>query len=143
MRVLFIDTSGDGLLDLAIRAKALSHQVKYFLQSYDPQKRPVGKGLVECVPDFHPWVNWADLILLAGNGRYMREADSWRERGIPVIGGGVESASWELDRLRGMEVLRQARIPVPGYQHCRTIDDAIACVEQHGEGVALQTSLYR
>lgn len=140
MRVLFIETSGDGLLDLAIRAQALGHQVKWFCQSYDPIKRPVGKGLIERVPDFHPWVNWADLILLAGNGKYMREADAWRSQGIPVIGGGVESASWELDRNKGMAVLKKANIPVPAYREAKTYDQAIAIAKSADNGIAIKPS---
>src|SRR6266576_3116043 len=138
MRCLFVETSGDGLLDLAIRAKALGHSVKWFCQSYDPIKRPVGKGLIERIPDFHPWVNWADLILLAGNGRYMREADAWRLQGIPVIGGGVESASWELDRNIGMQVLKRAGIAVPAYREAKTYDQAIAIAKTVEDGIAIK-----
>jgi phosphoribosylamine--glycine ligase len=137
--VLFIDDAGDGLLDLALRAQAADHQVKYFLRVYDREKRPVGKGLVDRVDDWHPWIRWADLVLLGGNGRYMHEMERWRREGVPIIGGNPESASWELDRLKGMAVFRSAGIPVPPYKECRDYTDAIGqLTRQFGDGVAIK-----
>lgn len=140
MRVLIVDKSGDGLLDLAIRAQALGHNVRYFLQCYDPQKRPVGRGLVERVSDFRPSMRWADLVLLAGNGSWMREMDAYRAEGIPIIGGGVESASWELDRNKGMAILKKAGIPVPAYREAKTYDEAISLAKSSENGVAIKPS---
>lgn len=138
MRVLFIDDAGDGILDLALRAQESGHAVKYFLRAYDREKRPVGRGMVERVEDWRGWMRWADLVLLAGNGRYMAEMARWQAEGVPMVGGTPESASWELDRLKGMDVFRRAGIAVPEYKECRTFDEAIAHVTKHDEGFAIK-----
>lgn len=130
MRVLCIDRAGDGLLDTAIRAVAAGHQLKYFLRDYDREKRPVGKGLVDIIPDWHPYIRWADLVLLSSNDIYMHEMDRWRQEGVPIIGGGVESAKWEHDRAYGMQVFRRAGIPVPPYREFTNYDDAAAYVKR-------------
>ena len=138
MRVLFIDDAGDGILDLALRAQQAGHAVKYFLRAFDRRTRPVGRGLVERVEDWRPWMRWADLVLLAGNGRYMVEIERWQREGVPIVGGTPESASWELDRLKGMEIFRRAGVPVPPYKECRNFDEAIAYVAKRDQGFAVK-----
>lgn len=63
----------------------------------------------------------------------MAEADNWRKQGMLVIGGGVDSASWELDREVGMRVLRRAGIPLLPYRLFNDYDQAIRYVERRGE----------
>lgn len=138
MNVLFVDKSGDGLLDLAIRAQALGHKCRYYLGSYDPVKRPVGRGLIDRVPDWRPSMKWADLVILGGNGTWMMEMDRWRAEGVPIIGGGVESAKWELDRLAGMAAFKKAKIPIPGFRQCRSYEEALAVVADKDEGFAVK-----
>jgi phosphoribosylamine---glycine ligase len=132
VRVLCIDRAGDGLLDTAIRAIASGHQLRYFLRDYDREKRPLGKGLVELVDDWRPWIRWCDLCLLSSNDLYMTELDRWRAEGVPIIGGGVESASWEHDRAKGMAVFKRAGIPVPAYREFTDYDTASAYVRRKG-----------
>jgi phosphoribosylamine---glycine ligase len=132
MRVLIIDRAADGILDTAIRAQERGHKVKFFLRDYDREKRPVGKGLVDLVPDWRPWIRWADLVLLSGNDLYMTEMDRWRSEGVPIIGGGVESAAWEHDRARGMAVFKRAGIPVPPFREFTNYDDGAAYVRRRG-----------
>lgn len=138
MNVLFVDKSGDGLLDFVLRAQALDHKCKYYLGSYDPVKRPVGRGMIERVPDWRASMRWADLVILGGNGTWMHEMDRWRAEGVPIIGGGVESAKWELDRLAGMAAFKKAGIPVPGYRQCASYEEAIAVVADKDEGFAVK-----
>lgn len=132
MRVLIVDRAGDGMLDVAIRARAAGHMVKWFLGSYDRVKRPVGKGLVDLVPDYREWERWADLVILPTNDRYMAEMAAWRKRGIPVIGGTPASALWEIDRLAGMQAFKKAGIKLPEYKEFRDYDSAIAYVKKQG-----------
>lgn len=133
MRVLLIADAGDGLLDLAIRSQRAGHQCKFFCRKYDARTRPIGRGLVEMVPDWRPHMSWSDLIILEGNGVYMTEMDAWRGRGCNIIGGNVESAAWELDRKKGMDIFRRAGIAVPPFREFTDYDDAIRFVERRGE----------
>src|ERR1700675_4541166 len=140
MRVLVIEFSADGLLDLAIRASEMGHNVLYCLTSYDPIRQPVGRGLVERITDWRSKIRWADLVLLGGNGKYMLEMDRWQKDGVPIIGAGSGAAEWELDRLRGMGVFRKASIPTPPFRHCQGYDEAIAYVLDRGEGGGMKPS---
>jgi phosphoribosylamine--glycine ligase len=140
VKILFVDKSGDGLLDLAIRAKRAGHDVRYHLGSYDAVKRPVGRGLVERVGDWRGSMRWADLVLLGGNGAWMREMDAWKAQGVPIIGASSEAAQWELDRLRGMAVFKRAGIPTPPFRHVNNYAEAVAYVLDRDEGIAIKPS---
>lgn len=132
-RVLYICDAGDGLLDLALRAQACGHQSRFFLRKFDPRTRPIGRGLVELVPDWRPSMDWCDIAILESNGAYMQEMDAWRRRGCMIVGGNAESAAWELDREKGMNVFRKAGIPVPEFRVMTDYDQAIRYVERRGE----------
>lgn len=136
MRVLIIDDAGEGSLDLALRAKRDRHQVRLFQRRYDPQKRPVGRGLVELVPHWQDHVDWCDLIILPTCSVYMTMMDTLRARGVKVIGGGVESASWERERLKGMQVMRKAGIAIPPCREFSDYAEAMKYVEKQGCGFA-------
>ena len=140
-RVLIIDRAGDGILDLAIRAQAAGHTVKLFFRDYDREKRPVGKGLVDLVPDWRPYIRWCDLCLLSSNDYCMPELEKWRvnER-VPIIGGGVESARWEHDRAYGMQIFKRAGIPVPPYREFTSYDDAADYVRRRKQPFASKPS---
>lgn len=133
MRVLLISDAGDGLLDLALRSIKLGHQVKFFCRKFDPATRPIGKGLVDRVDDWRKWMLWADIVVLEANGAYMAEMNVWRARGCPIIGGNAESASWELDRAKGMQVFKKCGIPVPPFREFNDYTEAIHFVERRGE----------
>jgi phosphoribosylamine---glycine ligase len=140
VRVLIVDDSGDGLLDLALRAKALGHNVLWFLRSFDPVKRPVGRGMIERVPEWQPHTRWADLIIFAANGRYMQDAERLRQEGRFVIGGNPQSAAWELDRIQGMAAFKRAGIAVPAYNTANNLDQAMTIAARHDNGIAIKPS---
>ena len=136
MRVLLIANNFDGFLDLALRAQDSGHQVKVFARKYHPQTRPIGKGLVELVSDFRPWMRWSELVLLEDNGVYMHEMERWRREGCRIIGGNQDSALWELDRSLGMRIFRKAGIAIPPYREFNDYDAAIAYVTSRDEPFA-------
>jgi phosphoribosylamine---glycine ligase len=127
LRVLFIEDEGG--IDVSRRAVEHGHQVKVFTRQYDERTRPVGRGLIDIVPDWRPWMRWADLVFLESNNAYMREMDGWRRQGAVIIGGNEESANWEIDRGLGMDVLKKAGIPIPSYREFKDYDSAIAHVK--------------
>jgi phosphoribosylamine--glycine ligase len=137
--VICIEPHADGLLDLAIRAKAAGHSVRYFCGDRSATSpRPVGRGLVDCVSDWRASRRWADLVLLGSNGTNMLEFDSWQREGIPIIGAGSEAVKWELDRMVGMQAFKRAGIPVPPFRQCATLDEAIAYAAKRDEGLAVK-----
>jgi phosphoribosylamine--glycine ligase len=140
MRVLLIADAGDGFLDVAMRAELAGHQVKTFIRRYDAVKRPIGKGLIDRVDDWRTWIRWCDLCLLEGNSVYMTELDRWRAEGVPIVGGGVESARWESDRAHGMQIFKRAGIPTLPYREFTDYDDAIRFVERRGVPFASKPS---
>jgi phosphoribosylamine---glycine ligase len=141
MKVLCIEPHADGLLDLALSAKSWGHNVRYFLRDYDPIKQPVGRGLVERVSDFRSSMRWADLVILGSLGYCQNEIDRWASAGVPIIGAPGEVGAWELDRIAGMRAFERAGIPVPRYQQCASIQDAIAHISRgnfEDQGVAIK-----
>ena len=133
-----MEPHADGLLDLAIRAKAYGHTVKYFCRDFDPVKCPVGRGLVDRVSDWRPLRNWADLVLLGSLGYCMQEFDRWKAEGVPIIGAPGQVAQWELDRMVGMAEFKRAGIPIPPFHQCSNLDEAIAYVAKRDEGMAVK-----
>lgn len=131
MRVLFISAIGDcGELDIAMRAIASGHQVKWAFAKTEKNK-DIGRGLVERVDDWRPWMRWADLVILGDNTKYLREIDAWRAReNIPVVGATSEAAAWELNRTLGQKVFKKAGIDVLPYREFSRYDDAIAYVKR-------------
>ena len=128
MRVLIVDRAGVAL-DFALRAQCDGHTVKHFIRQ-DPHTLNIGKGMVDLVPDFKPWLRWADLIFNSDNTIYLRDLDAARKEGATVIGPSSESAQWELDREEGMKVLRKQGIEVPAYRTFNDYDKAIDYVKK-------------
>lgn len=140
MRVLCVEPHGDGLLDIAIRAQALGHAVRYFCRDYEQHRAPIGRGLVERVADFRDSMRWSDLVILGANDYCMTEFDRWRLSGIPIIGGSSQSALWEKDRAHGMDVFKRAGIPILPYREFTDYDAAIAYVKREDKPFASKPS---
>lgn len=130
MKLLVISTvGGDGELDAVLKAQEHGHKVKWFVPATEKSKY-YGKGMVDRVDDWHPWMRWADLIVLADNTKYLVELDRWRKDGGKVIGATQESATWELNRTLGMDVFRKKGISVPPYKEFSEYDAAISYVKR-------------
>jgi len=129
MRLLIIDPSGSAL-DLSYRAKVWGHQVKHFIRQ-TPKTEHIGRGLVDVVEAYEPWLNWADLIFSSDNTKYLRDLDARRAMGQAVIAPSREMAEWELDRDVGMKVLRKHGIATPPTKEFTDYDAAIAYVKKH------------
>lgn len=140
MKFLVIEKSADGALDIAVRAKALRHEVRYHLAQYDQHKVPVGRGMVERVNDWRSSMRWADLVFVGGNDHCQLELDRWRQQGVKIVGSSVDAAIWESDRELGMRVFRKAGIPIPPYRAFTSYDDAISYVKKRGEPLVSKPS---
>lgn len=110
MRVLIVDPQGTGLA-LAFRAKQAGHEVKYFYRQ-DHKAKPIGKGMVDKVNDYRPWVKWSNIIINTDNTLYVRDLSFHRRSGGIVIGATEESAEWEINRSVGQRLLQRAGVPV-------------------------------
>jgi phosphoribosylamine--glycine ligase len=110
MKILLIDAMA-AFLDFALRAEAQGHEVRLWLpKEKDGSRNTIGDGLVTKVPDWRGSMNWADLIVLSDNARFLGELEPWRRKGYPIFGPGKEGASWELERGTGQQVLEAAGI---------------------------------
>ncbi len=128
MRILLIDPTAS-FLDFAMRAEAQGHEVKWFL---GPDKLAgggrytVGDGLVNKVRDFREHMKWADLILNSDNSKYTHELEGYRARGFPLFAPNLECTAWEIDRMRGQEVLESCGIKCLESIEFSRYDEAIA-----------------
>ena len=128
MKVLIIDRHGE-LLDLSWRATHDGHDVRHYIKE-DKHTQNVGKGMVKVVREYRPFVKWADIVILAENGHYMKEADAWRADGVPVLGATEKSAAWEIDRRAGQKIFDDHDIPTLPYKVFNNFDEAIRYVKK-------------
>jgi phosphoribosylamine--glycine ligase len=133
MRLLVIDDQPE--IDFLWRCKNAGHDVKWYVRR-NPKKELVGKGMVDRVPEYRPWMQWADLIVLSPNTKYVKEIDTFRQLNPrkPIVGATVASAAWELDRKTGMDVFKKAGIPIPEFKEFKDCKAAIKYVEREGRG---------
>lgn len=111
MKFLIIDKFGS-CLDLALRAQSYGHEVRLFIgpDDHTGERSCTGDGLVKRVNAWEPSVNWADLIFLSANSKYLHNLEGLRKRGFPIFGANKESAQWELDRAYGQKIFESVGI---------------------------------
>lgn len=113
MKILLIDKYGF-MLDFALRCKEAGHEVGWFRDvGKDGQPLAVGRGFgFQMVGDWTDKVRWADLIVLADNSKYLFGLESYRKKGFPIFGPGLEHAEWELDRGCGQALMQDCGLDV-------------------------------
>lgn len=132
MKILIVDHYGESALDWALRCLDAGHKVKWFFAPEYKRSIHVAKGLVERVDDWRAHMNWADLVFLPDNTKYLQELDAWRKRGKMIMGCNVAGAAWEIDRDEGMKVLERCGIETPVSHEFSDYDKAIAFVKKEG-----------
>ena len=135
MRILLIDQGGF-MLDLALRAQDAGHEVRWFIRR-NRMTLNIGKGCLEgkskLVNEWQSWVRWADVIMCGDNTRYNQELEYWRKReDLLVVGACTMSASWELDRNAGQDLMKKHGLSVAKYKEFFDYDSAIAFVKKEG-----------
>ena len=132
MKLLIIDQFDCGFaMDLAIKSAAYGHDVRVYMRNnMDGTRCENGDGM-DCfkkVPDWEPSMDWADLIFVTDNSRYIQRIESYRRKGYPIYGCNVEGARWEQDREYGSAIFERAGIATIPMQKFKKYDDAIALV---------------
>ena len=134
-RLLVVDPSGNGL-DFAMRAQRAGHDVRLGIRQTE-KTRYIGRGLVQIV-DYRDWVRWADIVFCTDNTKYTYDLDQrWNGTGAKIVGASVETAKWEIDRVRGMQVFKKAGVAVPPFREFTDYDKAIATYVKRARGSSL------
>lgn len=134
MKFLCLDCEGGMGLDICQRAAAVGHQVQYLHNS----TRPVGKGFpgVKVIDDLKvgmAWVGKDGLVFLTGNAKWLTELDRYRELGFRIFGPTKASAALEIDRGKGMEVMKALGMELPPYEVFDSMDAALAFAKKATE----------
>lgn len=125
MKFLMLDTDGEGMgLDLAIRAQATGHEVRYWLPS--DELVTYGDGMVSKPKEWEPSMDWAELIVTSGNSTLGEELAPYFGKGYPILGANEKSAELELDRGVGQDVLERYGIETLPFQVVTSAAEAIA-----------------
>jgi phosphoribosylamine--glycine ligase len=104
MFVLLIDP--DFLsLDFCLRCVSYGHTVKVYTKG--SRASHIGEGLVDKVTSWKPYMNVADLIVVADNMMFMDEMDDYIKKGYPIFGPGKRGAKLEIDRMVGQELVEK------------------------------------
>jgi phosphoribosylamine---glycine ligase len=139
MKVLMLDIEGEGcLVDLGVRAVEAKHKVKYWLPPYIGGELRYGQGLVPQIEDWEAEMDWADLIVIAGNSRYHARLAEYFGRGYPIFGTNIRSGELELDRGVGQQVLADHGIEVAPYTVVNSPHEAIAHIAKTGKPFAIK-----
>lgn len=110
-----------------MRAQEAGHEIKLFQRPEpDGTKSLDGRGLVEKVPEWEKWTQWADLIVPTTNARYLDRLEDFRKLGYPIFGPSKQSAMLEIDRRYGMEILKRHGVAVPPYRMYNSLAEAEA-----------------
>src|SRR6266850_330693 len=126
MKVLVIDTDGDGLA-FCLRCLDAGHEVRF----WEETKSFTGEGMIDKIKDWRPSMKWAEVILLTVNSKLHKELKPYFEGGYPIFGANEEGASWETDRVKGQQVLESCEIPVIPYERFSDFDSALAFVHKN------------
>lgn len=136
MKLLVMDNGGGGDgVDLALRALEAGHQVKYWLP---PGAPPAGDGMLEKPEDWEPEMDWAELIVLTHNDKYLAPLTPYFGAGYPIFGTNPKAAELEHDRGLGQAVLEAAGVDIVPYHTVDSIDEAIELVKSTGEAYAIK-----
>ena len=110
MKVLFLSESGDGL-SVGQRLVEEGHDVWFWIKDAK-QYADSGRGIVERVDSWRPWVKEADLVVadMVGFGQYDYVV---KEKGTPALSLNKVSDLLELDRGKAIELFEKANMTLP------------------------------
>ena len=115
----------------ALRCMRHGHHVRIAMpRDKEGNKPKTGDGLVEKVDDWEKHVDWADLIMLSDNERWLTKLDMYKRKGYPVFAPSQQSAELELDRKKGQAFLEKHGIKTVPYQSFTSAAKAIEYVRK-------------
>jgi phosphoribosylamine--glycine ligase len=137
MKLLIIDQFDCGFsVDLAIKSANHGHEVRVYMRNnFDGTRCENGDGM-DCfkkVADWESSMDWADLIFVTDNSRFIQKLESYRRKGYPIYGCNVEGARWEQDREYGAAIFERAGIPIIPTTKFAKYDEAIAFVLKNSD----------
>ena len=139
MRVLIMDIGGIAVgVDLALRAIAAGHEVRYWMPSRVGKPRAYADGMLEKPDDWEPSMDWADLVVLTGNNKYGAALAEYFGKGYPIFGSNAKGAELELDRGKGQEILKQYGIKTIPYEVVDSPEEGIALIKETGKAYAMK-----
>lgn len=135
MKVVIIDTWSN-MLDWAMRCQAWGHEVLWFDEKRkDGTDRLAGRGIVPKIVDYQQlrkkYIDWADLIVLPDNTKYLDMLEPFRQLGYPIFGPSAEAAKLELDRDYGQATMKKYGLQTIPSIAFHDYDDAAAYVKKH------------
>lgn len=130
MRILSIDTN-KAEVDFYLRCMEDGHKVKCYIKQ-DASSKNIGRGLLDIVHDWREHIEWADIIYLADNTKWLAQLDALRKTGKLVIGATEASAKWELDRETGQNIFDKCDIETIASEAFDNYDEAIKYVTKTG-----------
>ena len=112
MKILLIDNPGC-FLDFGLRCVEAGHEVRWFIgPTKEGIRNRTGDGVkqIKKVASWESHMDWADLIVLSDNVKYIDGLERYRKQGYPIFGPNKDATDWELDRDIGQRVFDQCGI---------------------------------
>ena len=117
MKLLIVDTDGVGL-SLALRSSEAGHKVKWFVKPKPSNSKLLGANFpgIERIDNWVGAAKWADLIVPTSNDDYLTKLTQLKEAKFPVFGPSKQSASLEVNRGEGLQLLEKYGIKSAPYE---------------------------
>jgi phosphoribosylamine---glycine ligase len=127
VRVLLIDSDRCGL-DFAFRCITEGHEVCWYNKDKEGNSFLDGDGFpgIKKVQNWRDHMKWArdGLIWVSSNANFLKELDAWKKHGYPVFSPSFESAQLEINRAKGMDLLKKTGAHIPPHHMFKSLKEA-------------------
>jgi phosphoribosylamine--glycine ligase len=136
MRVAFVSGWGSAV-PLAMEIENAGHETRFWIQ--DKGSEDVGDGFIEKAKDWKELLGWCDYVI-CDDVRMSNITDSFREKGIPVIGGTKQTDALEDNRHLGQRLMKSIGLNTPESREFKTLEEAIAYVQENPKKYVVKLS---
>ncbi len=128
MRFLLLSEGGDGT-GLALRLKEEGHDARIWIRDTEAEKRC--HGLIDTATEY----SFGQCVVAdcTGAGPLL---DTYRDSGVPTVGGSSFCDKLETDRKYAEEVFKRAKIQTPKSVRVSSWDDAVKVIKKLANGTA-------